>query len=76
MERMLLFKKQTKKRIQMSFVDTRLYVTVPYRKNLFEPKLFGDIVDFKNIQEYHDDLSLVLDLIQTLNLNTRIWSKK
>jgi len=76
MERMLSFKKQTKKRIQMSFVDTRLYIAVPYRKNLFEPKLFGDIVDFKNIQEYHDDLNLALDLIQTLNLNTRIWTKK
>ena len=76
MERILSFKKQTKKSIQMSFVDTRLYIAVPYRKNLFEPKLFGDIVDFKNIQEYHDDLNLVLDLIETLNLNTRIWTKK
>jgi len=76
MERMLSFKKQTKKRIQMSFVDTRLYIAVPYRKNLFEPKLFGNIVDFKNIQEYYDDLNLVLDLIETLNLNTRIWTKK
>ena len=76
MERILSFRQKTKKRIQMSFVDSRLYVTVPYRKNLFEPKLFGDIVDFKNIEEYHNDLNLVLDLIKTLKLNTRIWSKK
>jgi len=76
MERILSFKKQTKKGIQLSFVDSRLYVTVPYGKDLFEPKLFGDIVNFNHIQEYHNDLSLVLDLIQTLNLNTRIWTKE
>ena len=76
MERILSFKKQTKKKIQLSFVDSRLYVTVPYSKNLFEPKLFGDIVNFDHIKEYHNDLSLVLDLIQTLNLNTRIWTKE
>mgnify|MGYP001224565202 CR=1 FL=1 len=76
MERILSFKKQTKKGIQLSFVDSRLYVTVPYSKDLFEPKLFGDIVNFNNIQEYHNDLSLVVDLVDTLNLNTRIWTKK
>ena len=76
MERILSFKKQTKKRIQLSFVDSRLYVTVPYSKDLFEPKLFGDIVNFDHIKDYHNDLSLVLDLIQTLNLNTRIWTKE
>lgn len=76
MERILSFKKQTRKGIQLSFVASRLYVTVPYSKNLFEPKLFGDIVNFDHIKEYHNDLSLVLDLIQTLNLNTRIWTKE
>ena len=76
MERILAFKKQTKKGIQLSFVDSRLFLTVPYSKDLFEPKLFGDIVNFNHIKEYHNDLSLVIDLIETLNLNTRIWTKE
>ena len=76
MERILSFKKQTKKGIQLSFVDSRLFLTVPYSKDLFEPKLFGDIVNFNHIEEYHNDLSLVIDLIETLNLNTRIWTKE
>ena len=75
MERILDFKNQTKKDIQMSFVDNKLFVVVPYRKNLFEPKLFGNIVDFNHIQEYYNDLVLILDLVDTLNLNTRIWTK-
>lgn len=76
MERILDFKNQTKKNIQFSFIESKLFAVVPYRKDLFEPKLFGDIVEFNNIQEYYDDLVLVLDLVETLNLNTRIWTKK
>jgi len=76
MERILSFKKQTKKNIQLSFIDSRLYVTVPYRKALFEPKLFGEMINFSDVQEYHNDLSLVISIAETLNLNTRIWTKK
>ena len=64
------------KKIQLSFVSNRLYVAIPYAKDLFEPKLFGDIVDFKHIQEYYNDLNLVINLVETLNLNTRIWTKE
>ena len=76
MERILSFKKQTKKSIQLSFIDSRLYVTVPYSKALFEPKLFGEMIDFSDVQEYHNDLGLVISIAETLNLNTRIWTKK
>ena len=76
MERILAFKNYTKKNIQLSFISSRMYLAVPYSKNLFEPRLFGDIVNFNHIKDYHNDLSLVLDLVNSLNLNTRIWTKK
>ena len=76
MERILAFKNYTKKKIQLSFISSRMYLAVPYSKNLFEPRLFGDIVNFNHIKDYHNDLSLVLDLVNSLNLNTRIWTKK
>jgi len=76
MDRILSFKKQTNKNIQLSFVDSRLYVTVPYSKALFEPKLFGEMIDFEDIQEYHSDLNLVIGIAENLNLNTRIWTKE
>jgi hypothetical protein len=75
MERILSFKKQTNKNIQLSFIDSRLYVTVPYSKPLFEPKLFGNMINFQDIQEYHKDLNLVIGIAEDLNLNTRIWTK-
>ena len=65
-----------KKNIQLSFVSSRLFVAIPYGKDLFEPKLLGEITDFKSVEEYYNDLKLVLELIEDLNLNMRIWTKE
>ena len=29
-----------------------------------------------NVEEYYNDLKLVLELVEDLNLNTRIWTKE
>ena len=76
MKRILDYKIKSKKNIQLSFVSSRLFVAVPYGKDLFEPKLFGEITDFESVEEYYNDLKLVLALIEDLNLNTRIWTKE
>ena len=76
MKRILDYKIKSKKNIQLSFVSSRLFVAVPYGKDLFEPKLFGEITDFESVEEYYNDLNLVLELIEDLNLNTRIWTKE
>ena len=76
MKRILDYKIKSKKNIQLSFVSSRLFVAVPYGKDLFEPKLFGEITDFESVEEYYNDLKLVLELIEDLNLNTRIWTKE
>ena len=76
MKRILDYKIKSKKNIQLSFVSSRLFVAVPYGKDLFEPKLFGEITDFESVEEYYNDLRLVLELIEDLNLNTRIWTKE
>ena len=76
MKRILDYKIKSKKNIQLSFVSSRLFVAVPYGKDLFEPKLFGEITDFESVEEYYNDLKLVLAFIEDLNLNTRIWTKE
>jgi len=76
MKRILDYKIKSKKNIQLSFVSSRLFVAVPYGKDLFEPKLFGEITDFESVEEYYNDLKLVLELIEGLNLSTRIWTKE
>ena len=76
MERITTFVEKSNKKIQLSFVDSRLYIAIPFNKSLFEPKLFGEIVGVGNVKEYYSDLLLANDLVDDLNLNVRIWSKE
>jgi hypothetical protein len=76
MKRILDFKKKTGKRISLSFVGSRVFVAIPYRKNLFEPRVFHTLLDFEPIKEYFDDLRIALSIVEDLNLNTRIWTKQ
>jgi len=76
MQRIVEFKKKTKREIYLSFVGSKIFIAVSYRKNLFEPRVFRTLLDFTPIQEYFEDLQLAVGIVQDLNLNTRIWSKQ
>ena len=76
MERILEFKKKTKKKLYMSFINASVYVAIPYAKDLFEPRVFKTLIDFEPIQEYYEDLTLAISIVEELNLNTRIWTKE
>ena len=75
MEKILELKNTTNNLIEMSFVKNKLYIALSKGKGSFEPKLHESIVDFNDIQTYYDDLTLVLDLVEILNLNRRVWGK-
>ena len=51
-------------------------MAIPYSKDLFEPRVFQTILDFKPIHEYYEDLTLAVSIVDDLNLNTRIWTKE
>lgn len=76
MEKMLAYKKEANKNVYFSFVNSSVYVAVSYNKALFEPKIFGTLLDFTAIKEYYKDLELATGIVDELNLNTRIWSKE
>ena len=76
MERIIEFKKKTARKIYLSFVGSRVYVAVSYTKNLFEPRIFRSLLDFSMIQEYYEDLTLAVGIVDDLNLNLRIWTKE
>ena len=76
MSRVIDFVEKSKKNIQLSFVESRLFIAIPFSKSLFEPRLFGEIIGLNNIIDYYEDLNLAIDLVDDLNLNIRIWSKK
>ena len=76
MRRIADFKKNTKRHIYLSFIDSKICVAISYTKDFFEPKLYKTLLDFKPIQEYFEDLQLVISIVNDLNLNARIWAKR
>lgn len=76
MNRIVDFKKKTGRNIHFSFVDSKFYLAIPCPKALFEPKLYKTLLDFNPIKEYFEDLQLAMEIVDDLNLNTRIWTKQ
>lgn len=76
MQRIMEFKKKTNSGVQLSFLDSSIYLAIPMRKNLFEPKLYKSVMNFNDIEEYYHQLQFCTCVVEDLNLNTRIWSKQ
>jgi hypothetical protein len=76
MRRIVEFRKKTGRRICLSFVGSHVYVAIPYRRPLFEPRVFRSILGFKGVEQYFEDLQMFTGIVDDLNLNTRIWTKQ
>ena len=76
MERILNFQKKTKNKIHLSFVNSKVFIAISFAKNLFEPKIFETLLNFAPIEEYFNDLSVAIGIVEDLNLNLRIWTKE
>lgn len=76
MRRILEFKKKWDTKIYLSFVDSKVYIAISLKKNLFETRLFKTIVDYSFIEENVKYLILLTSIVEDLNLNTRIWTKE
>jgi hypothetical protein len=76
MQRILDFREKTGKDIYLSFVNSHIYVAIPTREDLFEPRIFRSLMDPTMCEEYLEDLLLAVGIVEDLDLNTRIWSKE
>ena len=76
MRRILEFKKKWGAKIYLSFIDSKVYIAIRLKKNLFETRLFKTIVDYSFIEENVKDILLLTSIVEDLNLNTRIWTKQ
>lgn len=76
MRRLLTFRRQLDKQVYLSFVNGKLYMGIPVGKDLFEPTVFKTLLDFKLVHEFFEYMQLGKDIVEELNLNTRIWSKQ
>lgn len=76
MKRIVDFKKKSSRNIYLSFIGSMVFVAVSYTRNLFEPRIFATLLDFGPVREYFEDLQLAIGIVDDLNLNTRIWTKR
>ncbi|MBN2863130.1 MAG: DUF3137 domain-containing protein [Bacteroidales bacterium] len=76
MERILAYKRKWKSRISLSFCDSKVYIAVNMNKNLFETRIFKPVADYSFMEENLRFLILLTEIVEDLNLNTRIWTKE
>ena len=76
MERIMAFRKATKKRISVSFINSQIFIAIPLAENLFEAPLFSSMINFNKVSEYYNYLAMCVGIVEILDLNTRIWSKE
>ena len=73
MSRLVKFNHKARRKVYLSFIDGFLYIAIPYRHQLFEPRLFKSMMSFAPLKEYFLDLQLMIGIVDDLNLNRRIW---
>jgi len=73
MQRLLDYEQRFKKEVSFSFINNRLYISIPINVNMFEPRIFEPINDKEFIKYNYDYFKLLTDVVEELDLNTRIW---
>ena len=76
MEKLLLFSKKSEHPIHISFVGKSIHMAIEYNKDLFEPSIFHSLLEYKIAMEYVKTLHLAIGIVQELNLNQKLWSKR
>ena len=76
MRRIVEFRTRSQKEMRLSFSASKLHVAIPFENELFEPKIMQSLLNIAHVQEYYDDLKLAIDIVDDLNLNTRIWTQQ
>jgi hypothetical protein len=75
MSRIMEFKKKSGK-IHLSFLHSKVYIAISVKQNLFEPPFFKSMLRFDIVEDYFKYLVMSVEIVEDLNLNTRIWSKE
>jgi hypothetical protein len=79
MERLVELRSQAEGNIAVSFVSSSIFLAISSSKNRFEPPSIwagSAELSLDDLRRYMSDVRLAEELVNDLNLNTRIWSKQ
>ncbi|PCJ84602.1 MAG: hypothetical protein COA57_08930 [Flavobacteriales bacterium] len=69
MKRITEFKKKSGHKIFLSFINTHVNLAIPLDTDLFEPPVFGNMLNFELIYENYKYLKLATGIVDDLDLN-------
>ncbi len=75
-ERFLALRNQWSEGIRAALLDSYLHLAIPMRENWFEASEAEPAGAIAPLQRFLDQLVVVIHITETLNLNTRIWTKE
>ena len=76
MQNMLRFKAKMQQPVHFSFIDDRFYIAIKNGKLVDFPAVETTLLDEATAFDIFDNVILFADIVEDLNLNTRIWSKQ
>lgn len=76
MERIIVLDKQFKNGVLVSFCNSNVIIAINNSRDHFESSLWRPINHTDTLREEYDTITSLLSIINTLDLNTRIWTKK
>jgi len=62
--------------VRLSFIDSKIHVAIPCSRDLFEPRLDQSLTDSDFLHRLVSEIRSCLDLVEQLNLDRRIWSRR
>lgn len=75
MERIMQLQAKWKEEIRISFIKDHVFIAINHKRNLFEANMRKQI-DSQQIKRILDEVEMCLSIIDSLDLNTRIWTKE
>ena len=76
MERLLALDREFNKNITISFRDSNILIAIPESRNHFEASIWKPMDDLSQLKNDCSSIHALVSIVEDLNLNTRIWSKK
>jgi hypothetical protein len=75
LKRIVEVKNKLRKTIYLSFVNSKMFLAISSDQDIFNPKMSRSVFDPGMICEFYNNILSCVQIVDEMNLNTRIWTK-
>jgi len=75
LKRIVEVKNKLNKIISLSFVNSKMFLAISSDKDIFNPKMGRSVFDSNMVHEFYNNILSCVQIVDDMNLNTRIWTK-